>query len=228
MKYLILSTVFTVFCFAFFGNASQADEKGYFYTRENAKGKIVHVHFMGPANWLASQHAEDSNLHRLSDLNSLTLNQHTLSEGEMRYVASLEAVVELEIGLLPDEIEVPSGVLRPLGNMKSLNSLSVSANGLTDEDFAFLVELSNLKDFTVFGDSTLSDNVIWKLSELKNLQTLNLKGRFSDAAIASLVIHRNLVELNIDSPLMTERALDAVSLLPKLKKLNGKVIEVHH
>lgn len=201
-----------------------ADEKGYFYTRSDEKGDVVHIHFMGPSKWLALQQAEDSKFHRFDQLRSLTLNQHKLSENEMRYVASLNRISELEIGLLPDEIEVPRGVLKPLQNLKTLESLRVSANGLSDDDFGFLGELDQLQDLAIDGDSKLSDFLIWKLAKLENLKSLKLKGIFTDAAIASLVIHRNLTELYIDSPLMSSRSLKAVSLLPSLKTLNGKSV----
>lgn len=209
-------------CSVFEVSASAADETGYFYTRTNPDREVVHIHFMGSAKWLASQNAPAAKFHKLPELHSLTLNQHSLSLGELQYIASLKRVTELEIGLLPDEVEIARGVLMPLKNMKSLERLSVSANGMIDEDFAFLGKLPRLEEFTVDGDSEFSDRLIFTLAELKRLKRLHLKGRFTEAAIASLTIHQSLENLYIDSPLLTDRAIAAVSLLPNLVELNGK------
>ncbi len=155
-----------------------------------------------------------------AELESVAVYQYKASKDFIDYLSTLESVVEIEIGTLPDEIEVLSGSLDSLRNMKQLESLEINEDTLTEEDLEFVGDLKNLTHFRlIYGE--LSEKTLNQLLQLEHLSelTCNRIATLSDDTLENLSRSRSLEKIEVwNADRLTETYL-ALKRIPALKQL---------
>lgn len=196
-----------------------------FHLDKDAEGDVVHVLCFGPARSLLDSCKRGDCPISIPTVASVSLNQHRVTREELEVVASFKNVSYLDIGLAPDECEIVSGALDPIGKMSWLIGLTVREDDLGDKDVECLGSLPQLEMLEICGSSNFSHRTITHLLKMPKLTHLELRGSFPEPSLASLVRLVNIEHMRIDSPSMTVNLAQKLLTLPKLDQQSKRRLQ---
>jgi hypothetical protein len=153
-----------------------------------------------------------SHLKLVRGLKSLNVDQATITGSELRQLASLPKLLELNlIGTRVDDeameklaaltllesldisgTRVSDAGLMHLGSLKNLRKLNISRNALTDVGAAEISRLTQLEELLI-GDNAMSDASLTQFANLSKLRSLWLGGN-------SRITHQGVAELKVALP----------------------------
>ncbi|MEC7566423.1 MAG: leucine-rich repeat domain-containing protein, partial [Planctomycetota bacterium] len=132
-------------------------------------------------------------LPRLQNLSGLSLTGLEITEEIMTHVARLPALQTLILNRTDID-----GILHPITNHASLETLHLSRSTVTDDDLQMLTTLPNLQRLNLSGTG-ISDIAAPAISRLSALTHLHLSGtKITDVALADISEMSKLVELRVD------------------------------
>jgi Leucine-rich repeat (LRR) protein len=189
---------------------------------EDAWRKLCQCHQLEQLNLEREQHNFTRRLAGLAALNglrSLTIQGGELTREDVREIARLPELRELELSL----VGITGNNLQPLAKLENLEVFDLTHRGLGDHihaaDIEFLSRLPNLKSVTLARLPSLDDSVFSQLANIKRLESLNLdQASVTGSNIARLAELPNLTSLNLIGTQIDDAAL---RVLPKLKRLES-------
>ena len=219
-------TLVVVFAIIVADAAGQA--KGYVYEVRDKTGRAREIVFSGDAGWLVKQDDPKSHFHALPDLRRLTLVAHDISEEEMKYIASLSGVTELDVGsvtwgLPEDNVRISGKSLAHIGTMTWLEELEITASELKDADWSFLPGCKSLKQLSTGPDVKLTDRFFDYAAQVRTLESLDVRGTSnscSDKALKRISELPKLKRLQISSPNLTDEGVKHLERLTELDTLS--------
>lgn len=132
--------------------------------------------FFGPSESLAEElHVRALN-QQVTTLESVSLQQHTVSNAEIRSLAACKRLVALEIGDYPDSVVVEQGVIDVISKLTTLESLSIYASDISFRDVEQLKSLDKLKYLTLFGKWQDEPGAVSWLGNCPKLESLIIDG----------------------------------------------------
>lgn len=156
-------------------------------------------------------------IQHLTGLRQLNLGDSAITQNGLK---KLSGMVYLERIVVPEYLT--NGGLATLVQMKSLTSIRLRQNRISDNAFALLADLPNLKELQLLGDN-LTDEGLACLPQLTHLEFLLLgagKGPFSTKGYAYISQIPNLRTLWIDSHDCADEKLAQLTCHPKLEGLD--------
>jgi len=172
-------------------------------------------------------------LQPLRSLKSLDIQQTKVTDESMEQIARFEKLENLSLpdGLtakgfehltklknlkflwVGNRVSNPFGdrELEHIGNIHSLEELTIGGTGITDAGLSYIGKLSNLKKFSLFSASQITNAGLAQLGKLKSLESLNLSLQETKVTVSGINQLNGLGNLNY---------LDVTGIKPDNEKLD--------
>jgi hypothetical protein len=182
------------------------------------QGSVVILNYFGDGEYLENFQVDGKRLGSINSLQEVRLNNHDITDSELRFLATLKTVTSIDIGELAVEIELSGDELQQLGRMNWLTSLSVMETGLNAQDWRFLNALTKLERLSIYME--FSDDSAPYLAGLKQLREIHLGGEFTSITVRLIANLPQLQNVTLSSSSLDSGAIEHLKALPNLKTLS--------
>lgn len=194
------------------------------------RGAVVFARYFGDSKWLVEQKDPKSHLHLLPGLEDFHLQDHRVSRAEMKYVAGLKKLIDLQLGDGPEGVECDEGVMEELAGAKQIEWLWICKDNLKDADLKWIATMPKVIELTIqkrgYVDPAdlgilVTEEGLLVLATMKNLEGLRL---WSDMKVSDRVVERfatlpKLSCLHVHSDQLTDKTVDTIASRMKLEEL---------
>ncbi len=168
IRYILILTA-TALC-------SSNSRCGEVYVERDSSGRPVALVHNGPSAEMV-RFLNNRENEPFQGVETVRLLQHHVDADEIESLSKLKSLRNLELGDYPDEFKIAREALVKIGDLTTIEHLSVFATGKED-NFDWLDALPALRSLTLSSDHLYSKDIFQRIGRLRKLESLSIRCSF--------------------------------------------------
>lgn len=179
--------------------------------RMDDDGRVTHLAARGPE----VTDAVAVHLKELTNLQSLQLQQSTISDSTLEVIGGLSQLESLHL----HETEITSEGLKHLTGLQNLTELLVPKCRIGDDGLGVLAQIQSLRMLNL-SETDVTDQGLKELKALASLETLNLGGTdVNGSGFSDFTVQKKLTHLSLPDTAVNQDGLANLTCFPELQLL---------
>jgi hypothetical protein len=198
--------------------ASSVGQCGEVYVERDASGRPVALVHNGTSGELV-KFVKDNAAGVLKTVETVRLLQHYVDADAIESLSKVESLRNLELGDHPDEVNIAPEALSKIGDLPTIEQLSIFATG-NEDNFDWLDSLPAIRSLTLSSDHLYSKDIFQRIGRLRKLESLSIRCSFPVEDFGWLSALTHLKHIDLHAKGVSTGEFSAFANLNELKSLS--------